>query len=183
MAADVTGARGYMFRADLDALRWYAQHTPPGDILEVGSFKGLSTSVLATVGPHVTCIDPFLGGEDLPDHDSYAEFEQNMKACGVWDRLTVYRARSGDVLPGLIREYRLVLIDGSHEYPNVLADLARAKDLVVPGGVLLFDDVNWGPDSMGRNLPILDAAVAVFGPPPKWGVVRGTKLGIWVAAP
>lgn len=47
------------------------------------------------------------------------------------------------VLPDLFRDgrtFRLILIDGSHEYDNVRADLINAWKLLSVGGVLIVDD-------------------------------------------
>ncbi len=46
------------------------------------------------------------------------------------------------------RRYHLLVIDGDHSYEGVKNDFQRYRDLVVPGGYVVFDDYgndNW-PD-------------------------------------
>lgn len=40
--------------------------------------------------------------------------------------------------------FDFVYIDGSHRAPDVLADAVLAWPLIRPGGVLAFDDYEWG---------------------------------------
>lgn len=176
LPADVLGKYGYMLEGDLALLRRLAARPVKGDLLNIGCFKGLSCSVLASVGPELKCIDPFVGGEDLPNYDSFAEWESNMVACGVRGRIGVYRDRSQDVMPKLKpHSFRVIFIDGSHLYENVVADFKNALKLIAPRGVIVFDDVNWGAD-----FPIYRAANAVFGEG-CWSIVPNTKCGVYYA--
>ena len=113
-----------------------------GDLLEIGSYKGLSASALAQAG-NLTCIDTFWGGEDLPGQDSYPKFIDAMKIMGLCP--TVLRGRSDDMLRKLLAavprpKFRLILVDGSHAYENVKKDLALAWPLASAGGILVADD-------------------------------------------
>lgn len=136
--------RGWMFAYEL---RWLYNRAEQlrgqgvlGGVLEVGSYKGLSASALGQSGP-LTCVDTFLGGEDLPDYNSRGEFDAAMRTMGLSPRVLV--GRSADVLGDLVRageKFRLVLIDGSHEYANVKADLALGHALLAVGGSLVADD-------------------------------------------
>jgi hypothetical protein len=112
----------------------------PGDILEVGSYKGLSASALGQAG-NLTCVDTFRGGEDLPETYTLPEFNSAMRRMGLTPR--VVEGSSLEVLPRLVAEglpYRLVFIDGSHVYENVKTDLQHAWELLSPSGALVADD-------------------------------------------
>ena len=111
-----------------------------GDLLEVGSYRGLSASALGQAG-NLTCVDTFRGGEDLPNSDSRVDFNVAMRTMGLTPR--VFEGRSQDVLENLVKWgelYRLVFIDGSHEYLNVKRDLELGWELLSPGGALVADD-------------------------------------------
>ncbi len=136
----------------------------PGDLLEVGSYKGLSASALGQAG-NLTCVDTFRGGEDLPDLYTLPEFHSAMRRMGLEPR--VIEGKSCDVLPELIAEglpYRLVFIDGSHEYANVKEDFINAWLLLSPGGALVADDyigfadVKRACDETGFGFVLVDKA-------------------------
>lgn len=174
---DVTGKYGYMGHKDAGVLRMMASRKIPGRLLNVGCFKGLSCSILATVG-EVDCVDPFLGTEDGKFRDYYSTWEANMKWCGVRDRITMHRSTSEKVLPTLPdASYRLVFIDGSHTVKNAAFDLAQAMRLVTPKGCVLFDDVDSTFEFIPDTIPVTKAANAIFGD--RWERIPDTKLGMW----
>jgi hypothetical protein len=115
-----------------------------GSILEIGSYKGLSTSALGQAG-HVVCIDTF--EDSLGKTDTEAEFRENIKP--FVDSYEVLRGRSEDMLKKLTdRTFRLVLIDGGHDFETALGDIAGAWPLLSPGGIVVVDDYfppSWFP--------------------------------------
>jgi predicted O-methyltransferase YrrM len=137
--------RGWMFSYELRWLYDQAKSLQPGDLLEVGSFRGLSASALGQAGK-LTCVDTFRGGNDLPEEDTFADFQKTMRTMGLSPE--VRRGRSDRVLPELMREGRcfaLVFIDGSHEYADARKDIALGWDLLRWGGLLVVDDYDF-PD-------------------------------------
>lgn len=138
---------GWMWEWELRYLYSTAKHLAEsgieGDLLEVGSYKGLSASALGQAG-NLTCVDTFQGGEDLRPYDSRPDFDAAMKTMDLSPE--VIAGRSQDVLPTLLgRKFRLVFIDGSHEYENVKVDIFNAWKFLSPGGVLVLDDVHGFP--------------------------------------
>ncbi len=110
-----------------------------GGILEVGCWQGLSTSALAQADP-VTVIDTFEGSldepvmrdilKDKPKDWIYDRFISNMTAAGLLGMIDVRRGTSGRVLPELIsggRKFRLIFVDGSHQYGDVKNDFEMSK--------------------------------------------------------
>jgi predicted O-methyltransferase YrrM len=135
---------GWMFAWELHYLYMLATTLEdwgvPGDLLEVGSYRGLSASALGQAGK-LTCVDTFRGGEDLPERNSRPAFDEAMRTMELQPR--VFEGRSEDVLGNLVQwgeQFRLVFIDGSHEYANVKADLALAHTFLSHGGALICDD-------------------------------------------
>jgi len=78
-----------------------------GAILEIGSFKGKSTVMLATIAAHydldsVVAIDPHKGmgyvGTHVPDQDpTFNDFLASLKSAGVEQNVEAHRAFSRDV--------------------------------------------------------------------------------------
>jgi predicted O-methyltransferase YrrM len=161
---------GWMYDADLLALREFAQACG-GPILEIGSFCGLSTAVLSEDGRQVTCVDPFEGGEDLPQRDTYPIFTENMARLGRTSKLIVLKMRSQDIWQ-LLGEYPLIFVDGSHTFKNALSDINNAIDHVRRGGYLLVDDWNWTLGGEPVVTKALDASGLTWYPLPK------TKLAV-----
>jgi len=100
--------------------------------LETGS--GLSTIVFAMQGAHHTCIVP-----------NVAETERLLAYCrrvGVaTDGLTFVTEPSERVLPGReLEALDLVLIDGSHSFPQAFIDWFYTSTALRVGGVVIVDD-------------------------------------------
>ncbi len=105
-------------------------------VMEIGSYCGLSTVVMARVAEHVTAVDYFDGRGTPNPRDTRAEFESNLQRHGVADK--VRAVTPDEQLP--FSEYDVIYIDGSHEYRDVCLDIAAAMDVLAPGGLLVFHD-------------------------------------------
>ena len=105
-----------------------------GTVLEIGSFKGRSTSCLAfgTKG-HVYAIDIFSHLED---------FKRNMKSCGLEEKVTPIQGRSEDIAARWTLPVDLLFIDGCHNYAKVLEDFRDYYPYVVQGGTVALHDVS-----------------------------------------
>jgi len=121
-----------------------------GTIVEIGSFKGRSTVMLAKVASHYGCgpvvaIDPH-NSPILLDHDanpgasSYQDFLDSMHAAGVSNHVEPYAAYSKDVADSWNRPIRLLWIDGDHSYEGAKNDLEGFFPHLVPRGVVAFHD-------------------------------------------
>ncbi len=119
-----------------------------GDVLEVGCYRGRSTSALAHAA-RVTVVDTFRGGGDLPAEDDIREmFDRNLGALRLLDRVEVIAGDSRTVLPALKvdgRRFALALVDGDHTMEACLADIRNAWALLDEGGYLFIDDADWPP--------------------------------------
>ena len=121
-----------------------------GTIVEIGSFKGRSTVMLAKVASHygsgpVVAIDPhnspiLLDHQADPEASSYRDFVAFMQAAGVSDHVEAHRAYSTDVTGSWNRPIRLLWIDGDHSYEGAKKDLDGFLPHLVPGGVVAFHD-------------------------------------------
>jgi hypothetical protein len=124
----------------------------PAQIVEIGSFRGRSTIVLALAAPdgvQVVAIDPHLGGdrgpqeiEDRPelgeaDHEAFCA---NLQRAGVTGRVRHVRRFSQDALGAVAGEIQLLYVDGAHRFVPARADLRRWGAQVPVGGRLLVHD-------------------------------------------
>lgn len=141
----------FMFTSD-----WFSTAIPgiqrtlagrsPKNILEIGSWEGRSACWFLKTYPDatITCVDTFEGSvehEGLDVTGIKDRFVANTQQ--YTDRVIIRQGLSSRVLYGLEPEsFDLVYVDGSHEGPDVLMDLALAYGLLKPGGIMLVDDVN-----------------------------------------
>jgi predicted O-methyltransferase YrrM len=118
-----------------EALRFIDRTISAGDrTLETGS--GYSTILFALKGARHTCIVP--QGHEVERIRAYCE-THGIRADAVEFQL----APSERVLPGLeLGPLDLVLIDGSHSFPQVFIDWFYTASVLKIGGHLLVDDVH-----------------------------------------
>jgi predicted O-methyltransferase YrrM len=162
LPADVEGWLSEAQAARLDAC---ARTVPAGGrIVEIGSFRGRSTIVLARAaadGVELLAVDPHLGSDrgpqeiaarpELGEQDTRT-FRANLERHGVLDRVTHVRMPSGEApLPDVID---LLYVDGAHRLGPARDDLVRWGARVRPGGTMLVHD---SFSSIGVTLALLSA--------------------------
>ena len=121
-----------------------------GAIVEIGSFKGRSTVMLAKVASHygvgpVVAIDPhnspiLLDRQSDPAVSSYQDFLNSIRAAGVSNHVESHLAYSTDVAISWNRPIRLLWIDGDHSYEGAKKDLDGFVRHLIPFGVVAFHD-------------------------------------------
>jgi len=139
----------------------------PVQILEIGSFEGLSACYLLWRLPQarITCVDPFIGtpeqaGLGTPDLEQI--FDENVALIDS-SRVRKLIGDSGHRLLDLADEdarFELIYVDGSHFGLDVLVDASLSWQLLAPGGVIVFDDYRWnylGDDPLLRPGKAIDA--------------------------
>ena len=138
--------------------------SPPARIVEIGSFQGRSTIVLASAaadGVEVVAIDPHAGNDRGPQEiagfeeaaaGDHERFLANLSAAGVRDRVRHVREFSSSALSSVEGDVDLLYIDGAHRYSPALDDIRRWGDRVRDGGTLLIHD---SFSSVGVTLAIL----------------------------
>lgn len=168
---------GWFAPIDQAAFAWILQHQnrtePPGDLLEMGAFKGKSAIVMgASRKPdeRFTVCDLF---DDITTsaaaHDTEKRFFRGQSLTqGEFERN--YRAFHSD-LPDIIRAptstvndhvaagtCRFVHIDASHVYDNVREDTQTARRVLRDGGVVAFDDFR-KPQTLGTAAAVWEAVL------------------------
>ena len=142
---------GFLVDNEARFLGTLAACTPAqGAIVEIGSFKGKSTVMLASVaakygqGP-VVAIDPHEGLSyldiEMPDQDpTFDEFLGSIKSAGVEEHVEVRRALSCDVGKDWNRPIRLLWIDGDHSYRGCKEDFDLFSPYLADGAVVALHD-------------------------------------------
>lgn len=131
------------------------EHGITGDLLEIGCYQGTSAILLGYMrqdAERVVICDLFDGPtesvEDEVERGRYytpgfarGMFEDNWRRFHP-DLPTIIAEPSSTLRNhGLGRTFRFIHIDGSHAYDCVRQDLLLAKELLIPGGVVVFDDL------------------------------------------
>ncbi len=136
--------------------------TTPGDVVEIGSWQGYSTSFLARAvrdsgNGRLFAIDHFRGNVGKEDHyvvaqgdlsDLRANFEANLKRVNLWDHVTLFDMPNDQAVPKLQQAIgptpgiRFLLIDGDHTKAGVQKDINLFFPLLVArtGAIVVFDD-------------------------------------------
>jgi predicted O-methyltransferase YrrM len=123
-----------------------------GRIVEIGSFRGRSTIVLATAagrGVDVVAIDPHAGNDRGPNEitgfeaearDDRLQFHRNLVAAGVADRVRHIPRFSNAALGEVPGAVDLLYVDGAHRWRPAAADLRDWGSRVPEGHVMLIHD-------------------------------------------
>lgn len=135
--------------------------------LEIGCFEGRATvwlleHVLTHPTSKITVIDPFTGSwEHKRDDviDLRKTFEENI--APYKERVDILQGKSQDFFPASERNYfDFIYIDGSHDAIDVLRDAMASWDMLKSGGMILFDDFEWGDTLAPEQRP--NAAIIGF---------------------
>ncbi len=149
----VGSVRGWMTKGQARLLWKSARTLDAGQrIVEIGSFQGRSTIVLASAaadGVEVIAIDPHAGNDRGPNEiegfeDEAASdnrvFLSNLDAAGVRDRVRHVRAFSDKAHGDVEGPIDLLYIDGAHRFGPAYEDVMSWGDRVVDGGTMLIHD-------------------------------------------
>ena len=186
----VDGVEGWL-TDDQARVLWDAARAVPasGRIVEIGSFRGRSTIVLAAAaseGVELVAIDPHGGsdrgpqeiGADAQRGDAdHAAFEANLIRAGVRERVRHVRAFSQAALGEVEGSVDLLYIDGAHRYRPAREDIERWGARVGPGGKMLMHDAF---NAIGVTL----AQLALLVPSTRWRYQGRTgSLARYIRAP
>jgi glycosyltransferase involved in cell wall biosynthesis len=167
----IDGVEGWLSDGQARRLWQCARELPAGArIVEIGSYRGRSTIVLARGAPGgspVVAIDPHAGNDRGPreirgsveegEADNRA-FRANLERAGVSAAVRHVRRPSQEALDAVDGPVDLLYVDGAHRFSPARADISRWGERVRPGGTLLVHDAF---SSVGVTLALL--RLLVFG--------------------
>ena len=150
---DIEHVNGWL--SDAQARRLWdraSELTAPARIVEIGSFQGRSTIVLARAaagGVEIVAIDPHAGNDRGPQEiDGFAEaaandnvvFDENLTKAGVRERVRHVRKFSSDAHGDVEDPIDLLYIDGAHRFGPARDDIVQWGARVRAGGTMLIHD-------------------------------------------
>jgi hypothetical protein len=153
------------------SLRETAATTPPGDIVEVGVYRGGSASVLAEVSRSKGCrlhlFDtflgmPFAGADDKHQVGDFGDTSLRAVSELVPDAL-IYPGVFPSTLPATWTEPFLAFVHCDvDQYESTRSVIEHLWPMLVPGGVMWFDDCELAPamraiEEMLPGVELLDA--------------------------
>ena len=151
--AAARSVKGWLTDGQAGRLYQHARAVPAhGRVVEIGSFQGRSTIVLALGAPpsaSIVAIDPHLGSDrgpreiaanpEIGEGDALA-FSRNLADAGVAERVQHVRLRSQEALGCVHGAIDLLYVDGAHRYRPALEDIAKWGAKVPLGGTMLVHD-------------------------------------------
>jgi predicted O-methyltransferase YrrM len=130
-------------------------------IAEIGSWKGRSTSVLASQCPGiVVAVDTWQGSvehhamlQGKPTSGLWFAFQQNTSRYdNIWPLHANSLAAARIISRGPMR-FVLIFIDASHDYESVKADIEAWLPLLSPSGIMCgHDAMRWGVKAAVKQL-------------------------------
>jgi len=174
---------GFLGLSEAGLLYQAARHWPTlGPVIELGSYEGRSTIILARAGREVHAVDAWsqagfehnaLGANTFPTDETYARFQDNLRRAGVTDHVRVHRGLTTEVARDWSTPSAILFVDAGHGYADVQADLAAWTRHLHPAGLLLMHDT-----LSDRYKGVIRAASELLGA--GWAVVAsaGTVLAL-----
>jgi len=121
----------------------------PGAVVEIGSYLGRSTVVLARAVAdagrgRVVAVDPHTSALGFGEQRATdVEFAANVASAGVADRVETMKMTSVEAARQWQRgEVRLLFVDGWHSYAAVVEDVSSWAGALTPDATVVFDDYN-----------------------------------------
>lgn len=134
------GVEGFLHCNELDKLVELAANR---DVLEVGSFKGLSAWGMAISARTLTCVDTFkansAGQFQLSNLTTLDDFK---KATARFNNVAHFVGSSQEASATFTVgvTWDMIFLDAMHTYEDVKADIDRWWPRVWPGGLMAFHD-------------------------------------------
>jgi predicted O-methyltransferase YrrM len=168
------GLAGYLTAREVRFLSLLgAVPTARGEVLEIGSFKGKSTVVLARSAAlagesRIVAVDPLtLPSPTDPGVDPAGvpdAFHRTLESHGVGERVEFHQMPSARLAASWARPLRLLWIDGDHTRAGARADFDGFAGHLAPGSIVAVHDVLHrfeGPLSLVCEAMVLSSG---FGP-------------------
>lgn len=149
---EVETVEGYLAPREMRFLALLAAcPTADGEILEIGSFKGKSTVILAKAAAlagsaRVHAVDPMTAPSETDpdlggDESSFEDFQKNIEAHQVAGNIEFHQTFSYELAKTWNRPLRLLWIDGDHTYRGTKLDFDGFAAHLTDGAIVAIHDV------------------------------------------
>lgn len=148
-------------------------------VLEVGSYEGQSALFWHHFfNARIMCIDNW---QNFADGAPCARIVEDHFDFNTHDLPIIkIKAQSTDALHALHEIFDLIYIDGDHSRLQVMIDSCLAWRLLIPGGVMIWDDYQeYRPDLVDRPTPAIDAFCAMMREEIAHTENTGQQLFVW----
>lgn len=158
LAASI-GVEGFLHCAELEKLVELAANR---DVLEVGSYRGLSAWGMAITAKSLTCVDTFKAcSNGQRQEQEFTTLEPFTLATKRYSNVRVMPTSSEVAAQALdnLFLFDLIFLDAMHDYESVREDILRWLPHLKPGGIFVLHDYEH------QDFPgVAKAAREVFGP-------------------
>jgi len=155
---------GHLSTKEMHHLEHHAKENKNGVIVEIGSFKGRSSAIIASCieNAEFYAIDTWMN-DGMYEGQSNVFFEFKKNVAPWKEKIIPLRMRSEDAAYFWHKSIDMLFIDGDHTYPGVLKDLQNWYKFLKPGGDLLMHDFTY-------HRGVQAAADEFFGDAPEYKV-------------
>jgi predicted O-methyltransferase YrrM len=128
-----------------------SSQVPISNILEIGTFKGETTRILADLFPksHIDSID--LSHDEIRNLGTYAYAANELPKSKDMPSNVDLKTQNSLKLISETVTYDLIWVDGNHKSPYAQIDIACAIRLIKDSGFILCDDVYIKPSKIEKN--------------------------------
>lgn len=140
--------QGWLSRREGELLHRVAMETPErGFILEIGAYRGRSTSLLASTGREMVTIDPLVIGSPVSEHKTIAEEDVTalLSVVDSYENLNWARHAATHLDSSIFPEIDLLFIDGDHGEQSALKDFKHYRSRLKDGALVAFHDFGSEP--------------------------------------
>lgn len=152
LLVEIETVEGYLAPNEIRFLALLAAYpTAQGEILEIGSFKGKSTIILAKSAPQdgnckVHAVDPMIAPSETDpelhgDASSFPDFSKNVKKHNVDSKIELHQKFSYELAEVWDKPIRLLWIDGDHTYKGTKLDFDGFVNHLEDGAIVAIHDV------------------------------------------
>lgn len=128
---------------ELIKLAKLAKATCGGIIVEIGSYLGASSIVMAKANRHgvIYCIDTWQNDAmSEGSWDTMSTFFHNTRHCKNIVPIRMWSTEAADKTP---QEVDMIFIDGDHSYEGVKKDIDLYFPKIKSGGIIAMHDIGW----------------------------------------
>lgn len=152
LLAEAETVEGFLSPNEMRFLALLAAYpTADGDVLEIGSFKGKSTVILAKAAQlagdaKIYAVDPLTAPSETDpdlrgDESSLKDFQANIERHNVADKIEFHQTFSHKLAETWTRPLRFLWIDGDHTYKGTKLDFDGFAPYLSDGAIVAIHDV------------------------------------------